>query len=161
MVMALLGMQEHRWRAAVRAPTTAAAGRCRRWWRCRRDHVSTELRVKLEHLLEERFRATSVEYHLSADTDPAWFHFAVHAPEGELADVDLEALEHDVVEAARTWDDRLSDALSEQLGAAAGHRLARRYGSALPRLLQERPGRSTGGLRRHRSSNAWGPTRHT
>ena len=96
------------------------------------DHVSSELRVKLEHLLEERFRATSVEHHLSADTDPAWFHFAVHAPEGELADVDLAALEHDVVEAARTWDDRLSDALSEQLGAAAGHRLARRYGALFP-----------------------------
>ncbi|MGN6379808.1 MAG: NAD-glutamate dehydrogenase domain-containing protein, partial [Gaiellales bacterium] len=96
------------------------------------DHVSTELLIRLEHLLEERFRGTSVDHHLSVDTDPAWFHFTVHVPEGEIPDVDLGALEREVIEAARTWDDLLSDALVDELGAVAGHRLARRYAALFP-----------------------------
>ena len=41
-----------------------------------------------------------------------------------------------MADAARTWDDALSDALVGQLGDVRGHELARRYAGAVPRLLQ-------------------------
>ena len=37
-----------------------------------------------------------------------------------------------MIDAARTWDDRLSDALVEELGEVQGHELARRYAGLLP-----------------------------
>ena len=93
-----------------------------------RDRVSTELRVRLQSLLEERFNGESVDYHLSfGETDPARFHFTVHVPEGEIPDVSFAELEREVIAAARTWDDALSDALVEKHGDVQGHAMARRY----------------------------------
>jgi glutamate dehydrogenase len=98
-----------------------------------RDHVSTELRMRLQSILEERFNGESVDYHLSfGETDPARFHFTVHIPSGEIPAVSIDELEREVIDAARTWDDRLSDALVEELGEVQGHELARRYAGLLP-----------------------------
>jgi glutamate dehydrogenase len=98
-----------------------------------RDHVSTELRLRLQNLLEERFNGESVDYHMSlGETDPARFHFIVHVPEGEIPEVSYAQLEHEVLDAARTWDDALSDALVERYGEVQGHALARRYAGLFP-----------------------------
>jgi glutamate dehydrogenase len=98
-----------------------------------RDHVSTELRMRVQHILEERFNGESVDYHLSfGETDPARFHFTVHVPSGEIPSVSIDDLEREVIEAARTWDDRLSDALVYALGDSRGHELARRYAGLFP-----------------------------
>jgi glutamate dehydrogenase len=98
-----------------------------------RDRVSTELRVRLQSLLEERFNGESVDYHLSfGETDPARFHFTVHVPEGQIPDVSFAELEREVIAAARTWDDALSDALVEKHGEVQGHALARRYAGLFP-----------------------------
>ena len=98
-----------------------------------RDRVSTELRARLQSLLEERFNGESVDYHLSfGETDPARFHFTVHVPEGEVPDVSFDELEREVTAAARTWDDALSDALVERYGDVRGHALARRYSALFP-----------------------------
>ena len=37
-----------------------------------------------------------------------------------------------MLEAARSWDDRLADALSKEHGETEGHALARRYGALFP-----------------------------
>ena len=112
------------------------------------DHVSAGLRARLEHLLEVRFGGTSVEHHIETESDPARFHFTIHVPEGDLPDVDLGAVEQEVAEASRSWDDRLSDAVVG-LHGPAGHTLARAVFGALPRLLQERLEDLPGGLRCH------------
>ena len=70
-------------------------------------------------------------------------------PEGELPDVDLAAVEQEVAEASRSWDDRLSDALvgihgSPERPSAGGPLLG-----ALPGVLQERVQDLSGGVRRH------------
>src|SRR2546423_10812974 len=71
-----------------------------------RDHVSTELRLRLQHLFEERFNGESVDYHLSfGETEPARFHFTIHVGEGGIPDVSFDQLEREVLAAARTWDD--------------------------------------------------------
>ncbi len=97
-----------------------------------RDHVSTELRMRLASIIEERYGGDSVEYHLTyGETEPARFHFVIHVP-GEIPSVPLDELEAEILEAARSWDDRLSDALGEEHGEAEGHALARRYGALFP-----------------------------
>ena len=95
------------------------------------DHVSAGLRARLEHLLEVRFGGTSVGHHTETELDPARFHFTIHVPEGDLPDVDLAAVEQEVAEASRSWDDRLSDAVVGLRGPE-GHELARRYSALFP-----------------------------
>ena len=98
-----------------------------------RDNVSTELRIRLQSILEKAFHGESVDYHLTfGETDPARFHFTVHVPDGEVPSVSTEQLEREVIEAARSWADRLSDALVQQMGEADGHELAHRYSGLFP-----------------------------
>jgi len=97
-----------------------------------RDRVSTDLRIRLQNLFEERFDGESVDYHLSfGEVDPARFHFTIHV-RGAIPDVPVDELEREVIAACRTWDDALSDALVEDRGEIAGHELARRYAGLFP-----------------------------
>ncbi|HLK43234.1 MAG TPA: NAD-glutamate dehydrogenase domain-containing protein, partial [Thermoleophilia bacterium] len=99
----------------------------------RRDHLSTDLQVRLSRLLKRRFRADRIDEHVAFDADPVRLHYTAHLPLGRpLPDVDLERLERDVSTLARTWDDRLTDALVAEFGPGRGRRLARRYRQLLP-----------------------------
>jgi glutamate dehydrogenase len=99
----------------------------------RRDHLSADLQVRLSRLLKRRFRADRIDEHVAFDADPVRLHYTAHLPLGRaLPDVDLERLERDVSTLARTWDDRLTDALVAEFGPGPGRRLARRYRHLLP-----------------------------
>ena len=130
-IMALLGMQEEGGvrlflrRDPVRRTVAAVVA-------LPRDHVSTELRIRLEHLFELRFGGRAVDYTLSFATDPARFHFTIHVPSGEIPDPPMAELQQEVAAAARSWDDSLSDALVAALGVGRGHELARRYAARFP-----------------------------
>src|SRR6185369_284868 len=59
-------------------------------------------------------------------------HFIVKTKPGATPDIEEAALEAKVVEAARTWDERLRDALADAHGEAAALALLERYGKAFP-----------------------------
>jgi glutamate dehydrogenase len=130
-IMSLLGMQEEGGvrlflrRDPVRRTVAAIVA-------LPRDHVSTDLRIKLEHLFELRFGGRAVDYTLSFATDPARFHFTIHIATGDMPDPPLAELQREVADAARSWDDSLSDALVASLGKGRGHELARRYAARFP-----------------------------
>jgi glutamate dehydrogenase len=130
-IMSLLGMQEEGGvrlflrRDPVRRTVAAIVA-------LPRDHVSTDLRIKLEHLFELRFGGRAVDYTLSFATDPARFHFTIHIPTGDIPDPPLAELQREVADAARSWDDSLSDALVAAMGGGRGHELARRYAARFP-----------------------------
>ena len=131
-VMALLGLQEKR-RVQLFVRPDLNGRFVSATVALPRDHVSTELRIRLQNLLEERFNGDSVDYHLAlGESEPARFHFIVHVPEGEVPEVSYAELEREVMEAARTWDDALSDALVARHGEVQGHALARRYAGLFP-----------------------------
>ncbi|MDX6540715.1 MAG: glutamate dehydrogenase [Gaiellales bacterium] len=97
------------------------------------NRMSTDLRIRLQALLAERFRAESVEYHLAlAEDAAAQLFFLLHAPAEGAPEVALDELERDVARLARSWDDLLADELIAASGEAAGSRLALRYSARLP-----------------------------
>ena len=97
------------------------------------DRMSTELRMRLQDLLAQRFHAESVEYHLALVEDAAaQLFFLLHIPAGQATDVPLGELEQEVARLARTWDDRLADELTARYGDAEGRRLAVLYSARLP-----------------------------
>jgi glutamate dehydrogenase len=97
-----------------------------------RDRFNAELRHRLQDLFMERFHGTSVDYHLAlGETDPAQIHFRIHVADGQIPDVAFADLEHEVVQLARTWEDRLLERLvaahGEREGRARWSRWAHRF----------------------------------
>ncbi|MDP9297224.1 MAG: NAD-glutamate dehydrogenase [Actinomycetota bacterium] len=99
-----------------------------------RDRFNAELRKRLQDLFVERFRGSTVDYHLSlGETESARIFFTVHVDAGvQIPEVPYEELEQEVERLARTWDDDLRDALTARLGPERGMMLAEKYGPRFP-----------------------------
>ena len=98
-----------------------------------RDRFNAEVRARLEQLFLERFRGSSIDDHLSiGETGLVHIHFTVHVAKGQIPDVPYAELERDVVELARTWDDRLLDDLMHRYGPERGRELFERWAHRFP-----------------------------
>ena len=93
-----------------------------------RDRFNTEVRHKVQQLLEEVFQARHVDYQLSMgeDEEQVRFHFFL-TTEADFASIDMPELESRVVDMTRTWGDRLTERLVTEHGEATGHRLGEQF----------------------------------
>ena len=106
-----------------------------------RDRYDTDLRLAFQAILARAYRGKVTSYHTHlTDEALARLHFHVATTPGRIPNVDPETVERQLQEAARSWDERLEEALVEKLGEEEGLRLARRYGKAFPASYQERFG---------------------
>jgi glutamate dehydrogenase len=105
-----------------------------------RDRYNTELRVRFGAILEAALNGTvtAFEPELGSDTQLARVHFIVATTPGQIPEIRLEEIEVKLVEAARSWSDKLKSALTEAKGEERGLRLFRRYGQAFPTDYRER-----------------------
>src|SRR5947209_8639638 len=93
-----------------------------------RDRYTTEVRTRMQQVLLERLGGTSIEYTArSTESVLARLHFVVRMPTGrrgtaKTPDVDVEALQAVLADAARSWTDELSDALAARYDAADAER---------------------------------------
>ena len=98
-----------------------------------RDRMNTGLRVLLQELFTERFAAESVEYHLALGASgSAQLFFLLRGRTGEQHDIDLAALERDVAQLCRSWDDDFGDALARAFPEDEARRLSGVYRRRLP-----------------------------
>ncbi|MGH7003832.1 MAG: NAD-glutamate dehydrogenase domain-containing protein, partial [Alphaproteobacteria bacterium] len=99
-----------------------------------RDRHSTELRQKFQAILEAELRGRVVAYYttMADDSPAARVHFIVKTDPGTWVDAAEESLEAKLVEAARTWEEKLRSALAESQGEAAALALLDRYAKAFP-----------------------------
>src|SRR5690606_18258059 len=103
-----------------------------------RDRYNTEIRRRFQEILLEALGGTEVEYQAQlSESILARIQFIVRTPEGTPADVDPAEIEARLIEAARSWADRLYEALVDAHGEEEGTRLFRAYGSAIPAGYQE------------------------
>ena len=103
-----------------------------------RDRYTPDFKDRARQILEEAFegRETAVYDHVT-DSPLARGLFIVRTT-GRVPDVDIKRVEAYLAEAARTWSDRLLDALIQQRGEEHGIELHRRYKKAFPMAYQER-----------------------
>lgn len=96
-----------------------------------RERFNAGVRLKIQELLQERFKAHQVDYQLSIGEDMSQvrFHFFLTTEFG-VEDTDLKALETDVATLTRSWEDLLEEHLKEQFGEGPGERLSDRYRGA-------------------------------
>ena len=103
-----------------------------------RDRYDTNLRARFQKILSETFdgEVTSFTAQLS-EAVLARLHITIATSPGDVPVVDLSALEELLVDAARSWTDRLQEALIDAQGEERGIRNLRRYAKAFPASYEE------------------------
>jgi glutamate dehydrogenase len=104
-----------------------------------RDRYTTSVRLRMEAILREAFDAGTVDYSARvSESVLARLHFVVRLPAGaRLPEVDRDELEAQLVEATRSWDEDLGDALRAELGEEEAARLQRAWGHGFPEAYKE------------------------
>ncbi|MCK5444502.1 MAG: NAD-glutamate dehydrogenase, partial [Rhodospirillaceae bacterium] len=96
-----------------------------------RDSYTTDLRLRLQHMLETVFNGkVATHYAQLGDQALARLHVIVATTPGAIPKYNVDALENDLREEARTWGDRLDVALIDAHGEAEGARLLEIYRNA-------------------------------
>ena len=104
-----------------------------------RDRYTPEFKEKAKAVLEEAFqgRDTQVYDHVTASALARGL-FVVRTTPGQIPEVDIRRLEAQLGDVARTWSDKLLDALTDKQGEEVGIDLHRRYKRAFPIAYGER-----------------------
>jgi glutamate dehydrogenase len=104
-----------------------------------RDRYTPDFKERAKQILEEAFEGhdTQVYDHVT-DSPLARGLFIVRTTPGRIPDVDVKRVEAYLAEAARTWGDRLLEALTQHYGEERGIELHRRYKKAFPMAYAER-----------------------
>ncbi|MBT0774118.1 NAD-glutamate dehydrogenase [Kineosporia sp. J2-2] len=98
-----------------------------------RDRYVTSVRLAIERVLREAIGATTADYTARVtESVLARLHFVVRVqPGAAVPDLDLPALEDQLVKLTRNWDDDFAEAAAQQVGELAGARLVREWGSGI------------------------------
>ena len=103
-----------------------------------RDRYNTQVRNRIEALVRERLRATAIESQVQlSESALARVHMIVRLPADGGPRIDVDALEQQIAETVRTWDDRLREALAKKHGEVEGFALADRLSGAFPAAYSE------------------------
>jgi glutamate dehydrogenase len=110
-----------------------------------RDRFSTDLRRRFQAILETVFEGemTSFSTQLADESVLGRIQFNIKTTPGAVPDYSVPEVEAQLVEAGRSWADKLRDALVDGRGEENGLRLLRRYGRAFPTAYREDFGAAT------------------
>ena len=97
-----------------------------------RDRYNTDLRRRMAGILEHAFNGSVVAFtpQLASDSMLAQVLFIVKTQPGQLPRYRVEDIERSLIEATRSWEDKLRDVLVESKGEETGLRLFAAYGNA-------------------------------
>jgi glutamate dehydrogenase len=98
-----------------------------------RENFNTDVRVKIQDILKRHLNGTSAEFTVKlSESVLARIHMLVRSSPREQPNYDVHAIEADIVQATRRWEDDLKIALIEILGEERATGVMRKYASAFP-----------------------------
>ncbi|HVS02173.1 MAG TPA: NAD-glutamate dehydrogenase [Thermoanaerobaculia bacterium] len=104
-----------------------------------RERYTYELRQRMQEILEQAFGGKVTAFYTQmADAPLARTHYIVKTTPGEIPPYDLKALEEELAEAARSWQDHLREHLVGGLGEEEGLSRLQTWGRAFPVGYRER-----------------------
>ncbi|WP_259781633.1 NAD-glutamate dehydrogenase [Aestuariispira ectoiniformans] len=104
-----------------------------------RERFSTTLRKKIGAILAKGFGGSiAAHYTYMSDEALSRVHFIIRTTPGEVPDYDPDEIEQRVIDAGRTWEDRLRQTLTETLGEETGLHMYRRYAEGFSVGYKER-----------------------
>ena len=96
-----------------------------------RDNYSTDLRLRMQHVLENAIGGeVRSHYAQLGEQALARLHLVIKTTPGEIPTYDERKIEADLREEARTWGDKIIDALNQRFGEEEGTRLGNIYSNA-------------------------------
>ncbi len=96
-----------------------------------REAYSTELRLKFQRILMQAFDGVRADFKVElGDTILARVHLTIRTTAGRVPAYDPRALEAQLADASRRWDDRFREALVDEVGEAQGMTLVQALGGA-------------------------------
>lgn len=103
-----------------------------------RDRYDTNLRQKFQTILMEALQGLEIEFStVLSESILARTLYTVHLDLNGNIDADESEIEQRLIEATRTWEDGLCDALIDTFGEEQGNRLNARYSMAFPGFYKE------------------------
>ncbi|HYM47074.1 MAG TPA: NAD-glutamate dehydrogenase domain-containing protein, partial [Burkholderiaceae bacterium] len=103
-----------------------------------RENYTTELRRRFQKILIEAFDGSTADFDvLLTDAALARIHITVRTTPGKVRGFDRRAIEAQLADAARRWEDDLRQALNNEEGEARAAPLFKRFGSAFPTAYEE------------------------
>ena len=103
-----------------------------------RDRFNTDLRLRMEAVLEESFAGRRSSFTTQLSDEPlARIHFIIQTTPGEIPDIDTAAVEARLAAAVQTWDDALRHCLIEHQGEEQGVASFNRFRNAFPTAYRE------------------------
>ncbi|NVK24352.1 MAG: NAD-glutamate dehydrogenase [Gammaproteobacteria bacterium] len=104
----------------------------------RRERYNTKLRRDTQEILRDAIdKNGDVEFTTYFSESPlARTHYIVRAP-SQGVEINVKEIQNNLIEAARTWDDKLETALTKKFGGAKGKDLASRYAKGFSRGYKE------------------------
>src|SRR5690606_35146947 len=98
-----------------------------------RDRFNTDVRRRIEALLKRALRGEHIDTNVQVGESPlAQLHLLVRPKPGDVVEFDAEALEAELAEIVRNWQDDLRDELVGRHGEEQGLELANRFARPLP-----------------------------
>jgi len=98
-----------------------------------RERFNTDVRLRIEAMLKDALHGEHVDsWVVLGDSPLAQVHLIVRPKPGQMLDVDTAALEQQLAQVLRNWQDDLREALVSGHGESEGLRIAARIGKALP-----------------------------
>ncbi|PCJ58928.1 MAG: NAD-glutamate dehydrogenase [Rhodospirillaceae bacterium] len=103
-----------------------------------RDIYNTELRERIEKVLEESYGGETTDYYTKVgDSVLARLRFLIRITPGKALKLSDAAIEKQLIVIARSWEEDLRDALIEVEGESQGLSLLRKYGKGFPPSYRE------------------------
>lgn len=103
-----------------------------------KERYNTELRFKTQQIFKNYFRSDQdVEFTTYFSESPlARTHYIVRV-DNNNQDINVKAIERDLMEASSSWDDRLTQSIMGNFGENKGTELVKQYHDAFPRSYKE------------------------
>ncbi len=104
----------------------------------RRERYNTQLRRDSQEIFRQAIGGEGyVEFTTYFSESPlARTHYIVRTTDQDV-EINVKDIENNLIEAARTWEDKLATALTKKFGGATGKELAAKYAKAFPRGYKE------------------------
>lgn len=99
-----------------------------------RDRYTTRMRLKIQEILKKTFGSDlPVEFTtLFSESVLTRIHFVVRVKNTDAIKYDVRAIESEIIESTRSWEDNLADAMIPAFGEGQGKKLFNRYVEAFP-----------------------------
>jgi glutamate dehydrogenase len=103
-----------------------------------RENFNTDVRMKIQEILKRHLHGTTAEFNVRlSEALLARIHILVRSSPRDTPDYDIHAIEAEIAQATRRWDDDLKVALIATVGEERATPLLRAYGAAFPLAYRE------------------------